>query len=46
MFSVWTSAKVRECYNEVEQEGFRPTEHCTGYCAEEHGLPETDHCAS
>ena len=30
----WTSAKVRECYNEVEQKDEDPTEHSRGYSAE------------
>ena len=43
--SVWTSAKVRECYNEVVQEDEGP-QHCTGFSAERHDFLEADHRAS
>ena len=44
--NVWTSAKLRECYSEVEQEDDERQSICAADSAEEHGLPEADRRAS
>ena len=46
MLSIWASAKVRECYHEVEQEDEGRQSIAQDMLGEERRLPEVDHCAS